>query len=227
MTCIKNMNLSGQQRKQLQNALIDAFPTTAFLEQMLAFELDKNLRAIAGEGSLQNIVFKLIQAANSEGWVEDLVRAACDSNPGNPFLKAIAEELKPNLEPETTSSERVLKLRVHRAWFTRNPIEYYFINATNFSLNRPIEVTHVWYEDKGYYLPIHQPSRPLPVRLEIDQSWETWIEVAKIPQTTSDTIYQNFRARISTGTTFRSEANPNIPTFGKVPGGPNTARLRE
>ncbi len=57
------MSLSGQQRKQLQFALIDAFPTTASLEQMLAFELDKKLRAIAGEGSLQEIVFQLIQTA--------------------------------------------------------------------------------------------------------------------------------------------------------------------
>jgi hypothetical protein len=90
----RNMNLSGQQRKELQDALIDAFPTTASLEQMLSYELDKNLRAIAGEGSLQDIVFKLIQTANSQGWIEDLVCAACNSNPGNPRLRAIAEELK-------------------------------------------------------------------------------------------------------------------------------------
>ncbi|MBE9209704.1 CHAT domain-containing protein [Nostoc sp. LEGE 06077] len=97
------MSLSGQQRKELQLALIDAFPTLASLEQMLAFELDKNLRVIAGEGSLQDIVFKLIQTANSQGWVEDLVRAACDSNPGNPPLRAIAERILPNPDPETSS----------------------------------------------------------------------------------------------------------------------------
>lgn len=45
------MGLSGQQRKELQDALMDAFPNTASLEQILAYELDKNLRAIAGEGS--------------------------------------------------------------------------------------------------------------------------------------------------------------------------------
>jgi hypothetical protein len=97
------MVLSGQQRKELQLALIDAFPTTASLEQMLAFGLDKNLRVIAGEGSLQDIVFQLIQAANSQGWTEDLVRAACDSNPGNQRLRTIAEELLPNHTPETYS----------------------------------------------------------------------------------------------------------------------------
>jgi predicted NACHT family NTPase len=102
------MSLSGQQRRELQNALIDAFPNTTSLERMLAFELDKNLRAIAGEGSLQDIAFKLIEAANSQGWVEGLVRAACNDNPGNLLLQAIATELLANnltLTPYSRSTE--------------------------------------------------------------------------------------------------------------------------
>ncbi|MBD2211213.1 NACHT domain-containing protein [Nostoc linckia FACHB-104] len=97
------MSLSGQQRKELQLALIDAFPNTASLEQMLSFELDKSLRAIAGEGNLQNIVFELIKTANAEGWVEDLLRGACNSNPGNSRLKAIAGQFLSNHDPETSS----------------------------------------------------------------------------------------------------------------------------
>jgi hypothetical protein len=97
------MGLSGNQLKELQLALIDAFPNTASLEQMLSFELNQNLRAIAGEGSLQDIVFKLIQAAISQGWVEDLVRAACNDNPGNQKLKAIAKELLLNSNPEKST----------------------------------------------------------------------------------------------------------------------------
>lgn len=95
------MNLSGQQRKKLQNALINAFPTHISLERMLLHELDKNLREIAREGSLQDIVFQLIQAANSQGWVEHLVRAAHDENPGNQLLNAIFEELLSNHASET------------------------------------------------------------------------------------------------------------------------------
>ncbi len=87
------MSLSGQQRKKLQSALIDAFPTTGDLERMLAFELEKNLREIAGEGSLQDIVFKLIQTADSQGWVEALIRVAYKENSGNPILQPIAQEL--------------------------------------------------------------------------------------------------------------------------------------
>lgn len=87
------MQLSGQQRKTLQEALINAFPTSSSLEQMLNFELNINLRVIAGEGSLQDIVFKLIQTAQSQGWIEDLIRAAQDVNPGNLKLQAIAREI--------------------------------------------------------------------------------------------------------------------------------------
>jgi eukaryotic-like serine/threonine-protein kinase len=87
------MRLSKQQRKILQEALIDAFPNTASLEQMLSFELNQNLRAITGEGSLQDIVFKLIQAAESQGWVEDLICAACNCNSGNFKLDSIVQNL--------------------------------------------------------------------------------------------------------------------------------------
>ncbi len=78
------MNLSGQQKKQLQEAVIDAFPTMASLEQMVSHGLGKNLRAVAGEGNLQEVVFKLIQTADAQGWIKDLVRSACNINPGNP-----------------------------------------------------------------------------------------------------------------------------------------------
>lgn len=87
------MNLSGQQRKGLQDALVSAFPTRVSLEQMMSFELDKNLAAIAGGDNLQEIVFRLIQAAQAEGWVEDLVRAACKVNPRNSQLMILAQVL--------------------------------------------------------------------------------------------------------------------------------------
>jgi len=94
------MGLSAQQRKELQKALVDAFPTKSSLEQMLSFELDRNLEAIAGERNLQEIVFKIIQTAEAEEWIEDLIRAAHRTNPRNPKLKAIAQELLRNPDPE-------------------------------------------------------------------------------------------------------------------------------
>jgi HEAT repeat protein len=91
------MGLSGRQRKQLQEALESAFPTKASLEQMLSYELDKNLEAIAGPGNLQEIIFKIIQTAEAQGWILNLIRAAQQSNRGNLKLKAIdfAKVIKP------------------------------------------------------------------------------------------------------------------------------------
>ena len=70
---------------------------------MLSYELERNLDEIAGGSSLQDTVFNLIKTANSQGWVKDLVSAAHKSNPGNQLLKAIAEGLLLNHDPETPS----------------------------------------------------------------------------------------------------------------------------
>ncbi len=83
------MKLSGEQRKKLQEAFMDAFVNKASLEQMLSFELEKSLETIAGGSNLQEITFNLIQTAESEGWIEALVCAARKSNPGNFNLQSI------------------------------------------------------------------------------------------------------------------------------------------
>ena len=101
---IKTMNLSGPQRKKLQDALINAFPDKASLKQMLLFELDKKLNEIAGDGNLQNIVFDLIETAIAQNWIEDLINGARNANPGNLSLQAIAEELLPNHYQEALST---------------------------------------------------------------------------------------------------------------------------
>ncbi|KST63177.1 hypothetical protein BC008_13030 [Mastigocoleus testarum BC008] len=97
------MNISGPQSKKLTYALMDAFPNKASLEQMLSFELDKNLDSIAGGSNLQVIVFNLIKVSKAENWIEDLIAAARRSNPGNLSLQAIAEELLQNSQPEVIS----------------------------------------------------------------------------------------------------------------------------
>lgn len=100
------MSFSGQQCKKITDALIDAFPNKASLEQMLSFELDKNLDSIAGGSSLQDIVFNLIKTSKAENWIEDLIKAARRSNSGNSSLKAIAEELLVNYQDESSAPYR-------------------------------------------------------------------------------------------------------------------------
>ncbi|MEC4819833.1 MAG: effector-associated domain EAD1-containing protein, partial [Scytonema sp. PMC 1069.18] len=95
------MRLNGSQWKELEGALIEAFPDTQDLDRMLMHELEINRKVIAGEGKLQHIVFNLINKANSEGWVEKLILSARNYNPGNSRLKAIANKLLANNPPTT------------------------------------------------------------------------------------------------------------------------------
>ena len=85
------MVLSCEHRKKLRDALIDAFPEKSSLEQMLFYELDKNLNVIADGTSLEVVVFNLIKIAEAQDWVERLISAACNSSPGNPSLEAVAQ----------------------------------------------------------------------------------------------------------------------------------------
>jgi internalin A len=89
----QNQEVIRQQRKKLHSAFISAFPEQSLLEQLLYYDLDKNLNEITQESNLNTIIFKLIQTAESQGWLLDLVRVAYESNPGNSELKAIAQEL--------------------------------------------------------------------------------------------------------------------------------------
>jgi len=115
---------------------------------------------------------------------------------------------------------RVLEVRIHRAFFSGQYQECHFVNLTNVSPSRVLEITHVWYEDETQHIPIIQASRPLPVRLDLDQSWETWIESSRLPLGHRHDALARFRARISTGSVFTSKANPSVPPMGMVPGGP-------
>ncbi|NEO14315.1 MULTISPECIES: effector-associated domain EAD1-containing protein [unclassified Moorena] len=87
------MKLTGPQYQQLRDALIAAFPKPQRLAEVVRFRLDKNLNAIAMGDDLKAIVFRLIEAAEAEGWVDKLIAGARESNPGNPKLVAIALEL--------------------------------------------------------------------------------------------------------------------------------------
>ena len=87
------MDLSGEQRQQLQKALIDAFPNKSSLEQMISFKLNKNLNVIASYADLSQIVFELIKKAEAQNWIEHLVSAARRENPANQSLKDVAESL--------------------------------------------------------------------------------------------------------------------------------------
>ena len=76
------------------------------------------------------------------------------------------------------------------------------------------------YKDDVSHISVLQPARPLPVRLELDQSWETWIATGSLPSGRHrDDALKRFRARISRGRVFSSRANTGVPAAGTVAGG--------
>ncbi len=100
-----------QQRKKLRDALINAFPERSSLEQLLYFELGKNLNEITKDSNLQYVVYQLIQTAEAQGWLLTLVRVAQKENPGNLQLSAIATELltdNPITTPYNSSKENAI-----------------------------------------------------------------------------------------------------------------------
>jgi hypothetical protein len=82
------MKLTGDQRRQLHDALISAYYTEAKLKQFVRLQLDKNPDVVGTGADLAERVLKLIENAESHGWEAELIFAARESNPGNPKLSA-------------------------------------------------------------------------------------------------------------------------------------------
>ena len=89
------MKLSGKQKEELQKAILSAFPELQPLQQMLKFRLEKHLPEFSStNNSLSKIIFDLIEKAECEGWLEELVDKAHEYNSGNPELKQFVESFK-------------------------------------------------------------------------------------------------------------------------------------
>jgi hypothetical protein len=114
---------------------------------------------------------------------------------------------------------RRIRLTVHRAFFVANGDECFFVNVTNLSKDRDVEITHVWFEGTPQVSAL-QLDRKLPKRLKPDETWETWIDVHRIGSELQETAYTLARVRLSNGTVIKSTKNTNVPHLGIVPGGP-------
>ena len=86
--------LTGEQYKELIQAFISAFPTKTKLKKMLRLKLDKNLEAIVGDGSLEDMVFELIEEFETRDRILELIQAAREENPDNSKLEAFEKRIK-------------------------------------------------------------------------------------------------------------------------------------
>jgi hypothetical protein len=83
--------LSGAQINAFKKALLDAFPTVPALDQMLRVYLDRQRQPIALGDNLDEIVFKVIETAETESWTAELLAGARSANPPNDALLLFAQ----------------------------------------------------------------------------------------------------------------------------------------
>ncbi len=103
------MKLNSQEYKDLQTALLSAFPNKTTLRQMVRFQLDENLDAIVGGETLEAVIFNLIEVAQSKGKLSQLITGAYQENPDNPELKAFYQkQFSRTVNPIQPSSLEIL-----------------------------------------------------------------------------------------------------------------------
>ena len=74
----------------LVNALLSAFPSSAELKLLVAYELHQNIEIIAPGNGLEEKVLNLVTWAMSSGRVDELIKGALNRKPGNPKLRKFA-----------------------------------------------------------------------------------------------------------------------------------------
>jgi hypothetical protein len=132
------------------------------------------------------------------------------------ILLGVLEKLLDLIAPELLLRRR-LRFTVHRAAFLSTGRQAFFLNATNLSKDREIELTHVWLASSPPIAAL-RPERPLPKRLKPDETWETWIYVDDVPTDLHKSIVSLARARLSTGKQVRAKLNVDAPPIGTIPG---------
>ncbi|MEZ4714283.1 MAG: effector-associated domain EAD1-containing protein [Caldilineaceae bacterium] len=74
--------------RELHEALVDAFSVER-LEQMLRYQMSLELETISTEKDKEAIVASLVRTASIEGWLNGLLNAAYQANPGNKQLRSL------------------------------------------------------------------------------------------------------------------------------------------
>lgn len=116
------MELPGNLLRQLDSALVSAYPDRSLLTRMVRYGLDENLEEIAGAPTYADTVFKLVAWADAHDRIEALVAAALSNNPNNPDLLAFDLRLKAHLSGNEKASPT--QVRLHPPPGTkRNPDE--------------------------------------------------------------------------------------------------------
>jgi hypothetical protein len=88
--------LTSAQVRRFRDTLLDAFGTLDSFDEFMALRVERNREEIVtAEGGLGlgTIMFRVIQAAESEGWTEGLLRAAADARQNLAPLQEVVQAL--------------------------------------------------------------------------------------------------------------------------------------
>ena len=110
------------------------------------------------------------------------------------------------------------RVRCHRTVFMPDGPECRFINLSNLSPKRDFGITHAYLDCPGR-LPVLNPQRLLPRRLQPEASRETRIGTSRLPAAVRDNACELARVRLSNGRIVSSIRNEDVPDAGCVSGG--------
>lgn len=93
------MPLTGDQTRTIHDALANAFRTKASLTKLVRFNLNEQLEHIADGQNTSDIIFNLIDWADAQGRIKELLQAAIKENPQNEMLRQCLEDLHLEINP--------------------------------------------------------------------------------------------------------------------------------
>ncbi len=87
--------LTGKQKRDLRDGLLDAFTDLDSFDAFLSLDLDRNRTAITTANGLEAIILDVIGSAEREGWTLELLQAAAQARPNVVLLQ---DAVKPLIE---------------------------------------------------------------------------------------------------------------------------------
>ena len=118
--------------------------------------------------------------------------------------------------PNALLNRRRIRVLVHRAFIEDSQKEAFFITITNLTLDREIEVTHIWFNSHPK-IHVIRNDRVLPKKLKPNETWDTWLPVNKLPTGYHPHAFTMVRVRLSNGSLAYSELNLTPPEKGTDP----------
>jgi len=87
------LDLKGKQVEAFRDALLSGFPGWTDLDELVEFEFEKSLQAIAGPGNTEVVALEVVRWARKNGKLDELLAAALRRRPRNPDLQRFAYEV--------------------------------------------------------------------------------------------------------------------------------------